>query len=90
MDERRESRGVMAKALDCDIVVSEFEFQSCYYIHFQAKALRGRRLCDIIAKVLDYSLEVSEFNLHSRYYAHFQTNTLGKYMNPLSPQLCVK
>ena len=27
-------RGVMAKALDCGIVVSEFKLQSRYYIHF--------------------------------------------------------
>ena len=29
------SRGVMFKAMDCGIVVSEFELQSRYYIHFQ-------------------------------------------------------
>ena len=28
-------RGVMVKALDCGIVVSEFEFQSRYNVHFQ-------------------------------------------------------
>ena len=27
--------GVMVKALDCGIVVSEFELQSRYYVHFQ-------------------------------------------------------
>ena len=27
-------RGVMVKALDRGIIVSEFEFQSLYYIHF--------------------------------------------------------
>ena len=26
----------MAKVLDCNMVVSEFEFQSRYYVHFQA------------------------------------------------------
>ena len=30
-------RGVMVKAMDCGIVVSEFVFQSCYYVHFRAK-----------------------------------------------------
>ena len=25
---------VAANVMDCDIVVSEFEFQSCYYVHF--------------------------------------------------------
>ena len=28
--------GVMVKAMDCGIVVSEFVLQSCYYVHFQA------------------------------------------------------
>ena len=26
--------GVVANVLDCDIVVSDFEFQSRYYVHF--------------------------------------------------------
>ena len=29
-------RGIMVKAMDCGIVVSEFELQSCYYVHFRA------------------------------------------------------
>ena len=28
-------RGVMVKAMDCGIVVSEFVLQSRYYVHFQ-------------------------------------------------------
>ena len=32
-------RGVMVKAMDCEIVVSEFELQSCYYVHFRANTL---------------------------------------------------
>ena len=32
-------RGVMVKAMDCEIVESEFVLQSCYYIHFQANTL---------------------------------------------------
>ena len=31
--------GVMVKAMDCRIVVSEFEIQSCYYVHFQTNTL---------------------------------------------------
>ena len=27
--------GVMVKAMDCEIVVSEFEFQLRYYVHFR-------------------------------------------------------
>ena len=34
-------RRVMVKAMDCRIVVSEFEIvlQSCYYVHFWASTL---------------------------------------------------
>ena len=32
-------RGVMVKAMDCGIVVSEFVLQSRYYIHFRTNAL---------------------------------------------------
>ena len=32
-------RGVMVKAMDCGIVVSEFEHQSRYYVHFRANTL---------------------------------------------------
>ena len=32
-------RGVMVKSMDCAIVGSEFELQSCYYVHFQANTL---------------------------------------------------
>ena len=34
---RRYPCGIMVKALDCGIVVSEFELQSCYYVHFLCK-----------------------------------------------------
>ena len=38
-------RGVMVKALDSKIVVSEFVFQSHYYIHFLANTLgKGMKL----------------------------------------------
>ena len=33
-------RGVMVKAMDCGIVVSEFVLQSRYYVYFRANALR--------------------------------------------------
>ena len=37
-------RGVMAKAMDCGIVVSEFVLQSRYYVHFRANTLgKGMR-----------------------------------------------
>ena len=36
------ARGVKVKELDCGIVVSEFELQSRYYIHFLEKYLWER------------------------------------------------
>ena len=33
------SRGVIVKAMDCRIVVSEFVLQSRYYVHFRANTL---------------------------------------------------
>ena len=33
------ARGVMAKAMDCRIVVRKFVFQSRYYVHFKANTL---------------------------------------------------
>ena len=32
---RHVSCGVIAKVLDCDLEVSEFELQSYYYVHFE-------------------------------------------------------
>ena len=32
--------GVMIKAMDCGIVVSEFKLQSSYYVHFRTNTLR--------------------------------------------------
>ena len=32
-------RGVMVKAMDCEIAVSEFVLQSRYYVHFQTNTL---------------------------------------------------
>ena len=31
--------GVLVKAMDCGIVVSEFELQSRYYVHFRVNTL---------------------------------------------------
>ena len=42
MDERIHfqcPRGVMVKAMDCGLVVSEFVLQSRYYLHFRANTL---------------------------------------------------
>ena len=32
-------RGIMVKAMDCGIVVSEFVLQLYYYVHFQANTV---------------------------------------------------
>ena len=32
-------RGVMVKAMDCEIIVSEFVLRSRYYVHFRANTL---------------------------------------------------
>ena len=32
-------RGVMVKAMECGMVVSEFVLLSCYYVHFWANTL---------------------------------------------------
>ena len=38
-------RGVMVKAMECGIIESEFELQSCYYVHFRTNTLgKGRSL----------------------------------------------
>ena len=40
-------RGVMVKAMDCGIVVSDFEFQSRYYVYFWTNTL-GKRMNPLI------------------------------------------
>ena len=40
-------RGVMVKAMDCWIEVSEFELQLCYYVHFRINTL-GKGMNPII------------------------------------------
>ena len=33
------TRGVMVKALDCEIIISDFELQSFYYVQFRINTL---------------------------------------------------
>ena len=43
-------RGVMVKAMDCEIIVSEFVLQSRYYVHFRPNALgKGMNLLILLA-----------------------------------------
>ena len=44
-------RGEVAKELDCDIVVSEFEIKSRYYVHFQTKTI-GKGMNCLIHKTM--------------------------------------
>ena len=44
-------RSVMVKVMDCRIVISDFEFQSFYYVHFGTKTLgKGLNLIILLAK----------------------------------------
>ena len=45
-------RGVMVKAMDCGIVVSEFVLQSCYYVHFRVNTL-GKGMNPLILPAMD-------------------------------------
>ena len=42
----------MVKALDCGIVVSEFELQSSYYVHFWTNTL-GKIINSLILPAMD-------------------------------------
>ena len=46
-------RGVMVKAMDCGIVVSEFVLQSCFYVPFRANTL-GKGMNPIILPAMGY------------------------------------
>ena len=47
--ERGAPHGVVANVLDCDIVVSKFEFHLCYYIHFWTNTLgKGMNLFNLL------------------------------------------
>ena len=43
--------GVMVKAMNCRIVVSEFVFQSSYYVHFRANTL-GKGMNPLILQAM--------------------------------------
>ena len=47
----RGPHGVMVKAMDCEIVVSEFEFLSRYYVHFRTNTL-GKGMKPLILPAL--------------------------------------
>ena len=70
----------MVKAIDCVIVVREFEFQSCYYVHFRANTL-GKAMDPIILPVL-YS--------HNQLYIHIYIQKHVQHNNDERTQFLVK
>ena len=44
-------RGVMVKAMDCGIILSEFVLQSRYYVHFRANTL-GKGMNTLILQAM--------------------------------------
>ena len=51
---------VMVKALDCGIVVSEFKFQSHYYVRFRTNTL-GKGMNPLIAPAIDEIVQLLFF-----------------------------
>ena len=47
----KQEQGVMVKAMDYGIVVSEFELQSHYYVHFRANTL-GKGMNPLILQAM--------------------------------------
>ena len=52
--------GIMVKALDCGILVSEFEFQSCSYVHFRTNS-QGKGMNHLILPVMRLNSITSVF-----------------------------
>ena len=54
--------GVMAKVLDCEIVVCEFNLQSGYYVHYQTnivgKGIKPSSLHIVIALAFNYPVKM--------------------------------
>ena len=48
---RRCTRGVMVKVMDCKIVVSEFVLQSRYYVHFRTNTI-GKAMNPLIFQAM--------------------------------------
>ena len=53
-------RGVMVKMLDCGIVLSEFELQSLYYVHFRTNAL-GKGMKPLILSAMSLNNTATVF-----------------------------
>ena len=55
------ARDVMVKAMDCWIVVSEFELQPRYYVHFRTNTL-GKGINPLILPVMGYIVQLLFFS----------------------------
>ena len=58
------SCGVMVKAMDCRIVVSEFVFQSRYYVHLWANT-HGKDMNHLIVPAMSYIVPLLFFSENS-------------------------
>ena len=56
------SRSHVAKVLDCDIILSEFEFQSRHHVHFRTNVL-GNGSRPFISPAIDQILCIMATNL---------------------------
>ena len=57
-------RGIMVKAMDCRIVISEFELKSRYYVHFRTNTL-GKGMNPLILPVMGEILTLLFFSKDS-------------------------
>ena len=62
--------GVMAKLLDCDIVLSEFDLHSRCYIHFRTNTL-GKGMNPLIPTAMEWN---SVINVQQEWLWHWITN----------------
>ena len=51
----------MAIVMDCGLVVSEFELQSCYYVHFRTNTF-GKGMNFFVPQAMGWTVSVRFFN----------------------------
>ena len=73
---KRGPRGVMVKALDWGIIVSEFELQTRYSVHFRAN-FHGKGMNPLILPAMG-KIEPLLFFSENGFGIKWQTNTLKK------------
>ena len=60
----KESPGVVANELDCNILVNEFEPQLRYYVHFRTNTL-GKDMSPLIPPAVVWIADLLSFNKNS-------------------------